>query len=87
MLVFVLYVTYQENQRAQLALEAEALGAAEQSENPAEDSPQYEIQREFAESGNEATRAAEQTRSQTQPSPVAPIIPESRLIALAVATL
>lgn len=94
MLVFVAYVMYQEDQRAELALEAAQLEQLEALENDGQDSLQLENQLESAGSrGHEVadrpfeSGSPQPGSSETASAPIAPTVPETRRIPLRVVTI
>jgi YidC/Oxa1 family membrane protein insertase len=85
MLVFVAYVMYQEDQRAQFALEAEELERAVASEDfEGEVAQPYEGQQ--AQTAVDGTTTTP-TRSVPQAAAVVPVVPQNRLIPLSIVTL
>ncbi len=87
MLVFVAYVMYQEDRRAQVAQETKELELALALEDKVEVSVPYGDQLAPTEADRIATGSVAPGSWETRSVPVTPVIPEARLIPISIVTL
>ncbi len=87
MLVFMAYVMYQEDQRAQIALQAEQQERALAIENGDDGANSFENRPEQIESRSRAEVPAESRFAEPSTEPTAPSVPIDRLIPISIATL
>jgi YidC/Oxa1 family membrane protein insertase len=87
MLVFVAYVMYQEDRRAELALEAEELEQALALENEVQGSVPFENQPERPETRGTTATPIEPLPTDSRIDPPVPVVSQARLIPLTTVTL